>query len=86
VDCHVGTEISKRTSDVLMPTLTECRACHSGPNDTRNKLPSDCLMCHQFHLPDRGLFDQDATIRARNLHRSEAQRRLQASGRAGVLP
>jgi predicted CXXCH cytochrome family protein len=86
VECHVGADISKRSSDVLMPTLTECRACHSGPQDDRNKLPSDCLMCHQFHLPDRGLFDQDATIRARSLPRTDAQRRLQASGRAGVLP
>jgi hypothetical protein len=86
VDCHKGAEISKRSSDVLMPTLTECRACHSGPKDDHDKLPSDCLMCHKFHLQDRGLFDQDATIRARGLPRTDAQRRLQASGRAGVLP
>lgn len=83
-DCHMGAEISKKSSDVLMPTLKECRACHSGPDDAE-KTPSDCLMCHQFHLPNRGLFDQDATIRARSLPRTEAQRRLQASGRAGVL-
>ncbi len=86
VECHVGADISKRSSDVLMPTLTECRACHSGPADDRNKLPSDCLMCHQFHLPERGLFDQDATIRARGLPRTDAQRRLQASGRAEGVP
>jgi hypothetical protein len=84
-DCHFGAELSKRSTDVLMPTLKECRACHSGPDDTE-KLPSDCLMCHKFHLPDRGLFDQDATIKARSLPRTEAQRRLQASGRAGAVP
>jgi hypothetical protein len=86
VDCHTGADLSKRSSDVLMPTLRECRACHSGPEDDHDKLPSDCLMCHKFHLPDRGLFDADATLRARSLPRTDAQRRLQASGRAGVLP
>jgi hypothetical protein len=83
-DCHQGAEISKKSSDVLMPTLKECRACHAGPED-KEKTPSDCLMCHQFHLPNHGLFDQDATIRARSLPRTEAQRRLQAAGRTGVL-
>jgi hypothetical protein len=86
VDCHIGADLSKHSSDVLMPTLRECRACHSGPGDDHDKLPSDCLMCHKFHLPDRGLFDADATLRARSLPRTDAQRRLQASGRAGVLP
>jgi predicted CXXCH cytochrome family protein len=84
VDCHSGTEISKKSSDVLMPTLKECRACHAGPNDTE-KTPSDCLMCHQFHLPNNGLFDQDATNKARGLPRTEAQRRLRAAGRTGVF-
>ena len=86
IDCHVGADLSKRSSDVLMPTITECRTCHSGPEDDHDKLPSDCLMCHRFHLPNHGLFDQDATSRARSLPRTEAQRRMQASGRAGVLP
>jgi hypothetical protein len=84
VDCHFGAEISKKSSDVLMPTLKECRACHAGPND-KEKTPSDCLMCHQFHLPNHGLFDQDATNKARGLPRTEAQRRLQAAGRAGIF-
>jgi hypothetical protein len=57
--CHTGTNVSKRSNDVLMPDINVCRTCHSGAED-RNKLPSDCLMCHQFHLPDRGLFDQQA--------------------------
>jgi hypothetical protein len=68
-----------------MPTITECRECHSGPNE-RGKLPSDCLMCHQFHLPDRGLFDAYATLRAQTLPRNGAQLRLEASRRSGVLP
>jgi hypothetical protein len=70
--CHTGANASKRSGDVLMPGIGECRTCHSGADD-RNKLPSDCLMCHQFHLPDRGLFDQTAT--------SESE----ASPRAGTI-
>jgi FHA domain-containing protein/cytochrome c3-like protein len=58
--CHTSSNLSKKSSDVLMPTIAECRTCHSGPED-KAKLPSDCLMCHQFHLPDRGLFDSRAT-------------------------
>ena len=72
IACHAGALSSKASSDVLMPTITECRTCHAGAG-SRNKLPSDCLMCHQFHLPGRGLFDQQAT--------SESQ----ASPRAGII-
>ncbi len=46
--------------------------CHAGAN-AKDKLPSDCLMCHQFHLPGRGLFDQQATMES------------QASPRAGII-
>ncbi len=83
LDCHFGADLSKRSSDVLMPTLKECRSCHGGPS-TKEKLPSDCLMCHKFHLPNRGLFDEESTIRARSLPRTDAQRRPQATRRAGV--
>jgi len=55
--CHLGADKSRQSSDVLMPGIAECRTCHTGAND-KGKLSSDCLMCHQFHLPDRGLFDQ----------------------------
>ncbi len=60
LECHNGANVSKKSSDVLMPAIAECRTCHSGAED-KAKLPSDCLMCHQFHLPDRGLFDSQAT-------------------------
>jgi hypothetical protein len=60
VACHTNTRTSKVSNDVLMPAIADCRTCHSGVDD-RNKLASDCVMCHQFHLPDRGLFDQRAT-------------------------
>jgi hypothetical protein len=63
VTCHAGANVSKTSGDVLMPAITECRTCHTGANQ-KDKLPSDCLMCHQFHLPGRGLFDQRSTSEA----------------------
>ena len=72
IACHAGANVSKTSGDVLMPAIAECRACHTGAGE-KGKLPSDCLMCHQFHLPGRGLFDQQAT--------SESQR----SPRAGII-
>ena len=54
--CHNTAEHSKRSSDILMPTITKCRECHGGANDS-SKLSSDCVMCHRFHLPNRGRFD-----------------------------
>ncbi|MEJ1965914.1 MAG: cytochrome c3 family protein [Gammaproteobacteria bacterium] len=57
--CHAGARSSARSGDVLMPAISDCRVCHAGANE-KDKLPSDCLMCHQFHLPGRGLFDPQA--------------------------
>ncbi|MEE9424647.1 MAG: cytochrome c3 family protein [Methylococcales bacterium] len=56
-NCHKNAKKSKKSSDILMPKIETCQECHSGANDTV-KLPSDCLMCHQFHLPKRGLLDK----------------------------
>jgi hypothetical protein len=57
--CHAGASASKASSDVLMPKIGVCRECHGGAGDT-TRLPSDCGMCHAFHLPGRGLFDGGA--------------------------
>jgi hypothetical protein len=82
ITCHVDADKSERSSDILMPKIAQCRTCHSSPEET-DKLPSDCLMCHQFHLPDRGLFDASATYRARSLPPTPAQRRVEESARLG---
>lgn len=58
-DCHKNAQQSKQSSDVLMPKIAVCRDCHGGSKDKR-KLQSDCLMCHQFHLPGSGLFDESS--------------------------
>ncbi len=84
VTCHVDADHSEHSSDILMPKIAQCRTCHSGPEDT-DKLPSDCLMCHQFHLPERGLFDASATFRARSLPPTPAQRRVEESAKLGTV-
>jgi len=57
--CHDSAERSKRSSDILMPRIAKCRECHGDANDA-SKLSSDCVMCHRFHLPNRGRFDTAA--------------------------
>ena len=47
VACHPASA-SEKTSDVLMPTIDTCRACHNPRVGAR----SDCVECHWYH--DRG--------------------------------
>jgi predicted CXXCH cytochrome family protein len=60
--CHNQAEHSKQSSDILMPGITRCRECHGGSHDN-TKLGSDCVMCHRFHLPNRGRFDDQKQAR-----------------------
>ena len=60
--CHNQAEHSKQSTDILMPGITKCRECHGGSHDT-TKLGSDCVMCHRFHLPNRGRFDEQKQAR-----------------------
>ena len=55
VSCHSRAPDSKHASDVLLPGISRCRECHGG-TDTSAKVASDCLMCHPFHIPNRGLW------------------------------
>lgn len=66
LDCHKNADRSEKSSDILMPGIDTCRDCHGGAKDEK-KLASDCMMCHQFHLPNRGLFDADATRRVQGV-------------------
>lgn len=56
-DCHEA-QASSSAEDVLMPDIASCRQCHGG-GDARNKLASDCVDCHVFHLKDTGLMRPD---------------------------
>lgn len=51
-DCHAATT-SKAASDLLMPDLKSCRTCHLGASAVKTKkiVPSDCAMCHAYHVP-----------------------------------
>src|SRR5262249_35566819 len=62
--CHTEAERSRVSSDILMPRIAKCRECHGDVSDS-SKLSSDCVMCHRFHLPNRGQYDQAATRQAR---------------------
>ena len=59
VSCHARAPESKKASDILVPGITRCRECHGG-TDTSAKVASDCLMCHPFHIPNRGLWVRTA--------------------------
>ncbi|PSJ16935.1 cytochrome c3 family protein [Nitrosomonas supralitoralis] len=66
ISCHKNAKKSKKSSDILIPEIETCRECHGGNKD-KYKLPSDCLMCHKFHLPNRGLLDKTQQTVTENL-------------------
>jgi predicted CXXCH cytochrome family protein len=48
--CHAA-EASKTSTDVLLPSIAVCQSCHAGERADA-KVPSTCVMCHDFHQPD----------------------------------
>jgi predicted CXXCH cytochrome family protein len=49
--CHLAADSGSAT-DILMPALADCRACHAGsspPRGAMNLLASGCATCHSFH-------------------------------------
>jgi len=51
-DCHAA-DTSKAATDLLIPDLKSCRDCHLGASAVKTKkiVPSECAMCHAYHLP-----------------------------------
>jgi predicted CXXCH cytochrome family protein len=49
-DCHKA-QTSQMSTDVLMPPIETCRACHQGEH-ARAAVPSTCIMCHVYHRKD----------------------------------
>ncbi len=47
-DCHDKLN-SKRSSDIAIPDIAKCRACHVGKHPVRGKIASGCDSCHRFH-------------------------------------
>jgi hypothetical protein len=44
--CHAGATASRKTSDVLLPTIETCQKCHNG---TARSARTDCVECHEYH-------------------------------------
>ncbi|HEY3657289.1 MAG TPA: FHA domain-containing protein [Steroidobacteraceae bacterium] len=58
--CHQHMENSDDSSTIQMPSVSVCRDCH-GDNEAR-KVVSTCVMCHDFHRPGRGPFDDAVEV------------------------
>lgn len=48
LSCHRA-DRSSSASDVLLPDVASCRACHGGEH-TRLPVASSCAMCHDYHM------------------------------------
>lgn len=48
--CHGNVRASTSASDLLLPRIARCRACHADPGKP-GKIDSPCLQCHRHHLP-----------------------------------
>lgn len=51
-DCHAAAS-SEKATEVLMPRIAVCRDCHAGATPVKDKVTSDCGVCHGFHQPSR---------------------------------
>jgi len=45
--CHAA-RISEQSSDLLIPGIANCRACHGGAY-VKDKVPTTCIACHGYH-------------------------------------
>lgn len=46
--CHAA-RTSATATDVMLPKIASCRACHGGER-TAKSVPSSCAMCHDYHM------------------------------------
>lgn len=52
-DCHKAAT-SDQTTDVLIPDIAKCNACHGQPKTkTAAASDGDCATCHSFHAPGK---------------------------------
>jgi hypothetical protein len=53
LECHAGAQRSARTSDVLLPRIEQCRACHAPidrtPSTFTGGVSHSCVQCHTYH-------------------------------------
>jgi hypothetical protein len=50
LSCHRA-DRSSSASDLMIPDLASCRACHGGER-TSLPVPSTCAMCHDYHISE----------------------------------
>lgn len=62
--CHQVVR-SKEAKDIAMPDIATCRRCHAGTRAVRNKVTSDCALCHRFHMTDEAW---DPSLQPRLVH------------------
>jgi predicted CXXCH cytochrome family protein len=60
-DCHSASS-SSYSKDVLIPEISICQTCHGGEHATQS-VPSTCITCHDFHLPQQGLIKTELDIK-----------------------
>jgi predicted CXXCH cytochrome family protein len=53
LSCHTAAGTSQSATDLMLPGLQSCRACHGGES-SRLPVPSTCAMCHDYHM-DQGV-------------------------------
>jgi hypothetical protein len=53
IECHSQALNSVKTSDVLLPTIQSCVACHHPPSGNDLGAGAACVTCHKYH--DRSL-------------------------------
>jgi predicted CXXCH cytochrome family protein len=71
-NCHNAPE-SLKSSDVLMPGIDTCQACHQGEGEI-DGARSECVDCHEYHIPGRApmspahaeIFEARASVRQRS--------------------
>jgi hypothetical protein len=65
VSCH-DAPASERESDVLIPPIDTCRACHVSPEDARGRprtVASACVLCHAYHRSPGELLERREAAR-----------------------
>ncbi len=78
--CHAAPS-SELASDVLMPSVTVCQACHGGEQSV-DRVPSTCVTCHGFHFEHQTPMrpEMDAGIQQHRTFSVLSPERLPATG------
>ncbi len=60
--CHEAAS-SAVASDILMPDIDNCQACHGGEH-SENLLQSTCISCHKYHLDNQAPMSSHSPVQA----------------------